>query len=90
VGDATCDPRHYLGSEIPDYVPTKLVATIIMETTSDDWFIDFNDDGVPVLVIGRLSVRTIEAAQQVVAKLGCAISLADASRVSQALGNIIV
>jgi Peptidase family C25 len=82
VGDATYDPRHYLLSGIPDYVPTKLVATIIMETASDDWFVDFNDDGMPELVIGRLPVRTIEAAQQVVTKLGCALPPADASRVS--------
>jgi len=50
-------------------VPTKLVDTQILETASDDWFVDFNNDGLPEIAIGRLPVRTVEEANTVVAKI---------------------
>jgi hypothetical protein len=40
-----------------------------METSSDDWLVDFNQDGLPDLSIGRLPVRTAEEAQAVINKL---------------------
>jgi hypothetical protein len=40
-----------------------------METSSDDWLVDLNQDGVPELGIGRLPVRTAEEAESVVDKL---------------------
>ncbi len=58
VGDATFDPRNYLGVGEDDFVPTYLVDTQLLETASDDWFADFNMDGVPEMAIGRLPVRT--------------------------------
>lgn len=70
VGDATIDPRDYAGFGDADFVPTKQVAMalVALETASDDWFVDFDDDGLPDLAIGRLSVRTAEQAATVVAK----------------------
>lgn len=69
VGDASFDPRNYLGLGDFDFVPTKLVATIFLETASDDWFVDFDGDDVADIPIGRLPVRTAAEADTVVAKL---------------------
>jgi hypothetical protein len=69
VGDASVDPRNYLGMGDFDLVPTKLIDTAILETASDDWFVDFSGDGLPKMAVGRLPVRTIEEAQTVVSKI---------------------
>jgi len=69
VGDASFDPRNYLGLGNQDLLPTKLVDTAYMETASDDWFVDFNDDGLPDMAIGRLPVQTTEEAASVVSKI---------------------
>jgi hypothetical protein len=58
VGDATFDPRDYLGVGDDDFVPTYLIDTQLLETASDDWFADFDLDGVPEMAVGRLPVRT--------------------------------
>src|SRR5205085_7372972 len=42
VGDASIDPRNYLEMGSVDFLPAKLVATTQLETSSDDWFTDFN------------------------------------------------
>lgn len=68
-GDASFDPRNYMGFGNFDFVPTKLVNTDWMKTSSDDWFADFNDTGVPLLAVGRLPVRTAAQATGVVNKL---------------------
>ena len=69
VGDASFDPRNYLGLGGFDFVPTKLVDTYIMETASDDWFVDFNGDGLPEIAVGRVAVQTAEEARAVVSKI---------------------
>jgi hypothetical protein len=69
AGDASFDPRNYLGFGDNDLVPTKLVDTKYLETASDDWFGDFNDDGISNVAIGRLPLRTTEDAFAVVSKL---------------------
>jgi len=69
VGDASFDPRNYLGLGDMDYVPTKLVDTTYMETASDDWFVDLNGDGLPEMAIGRLPVQTAKEAAIVVSKI---------------------
>ncbi|HJZ12308.1 MAG TPA: C25 family cysteine peptidase, partial [Acidobacteriota bacterium] len=69
AGDASADPRNYLGFGDFDFVPTKLVDTFQLETASDNWFVDFNGDDIPEMAIGRLPVRTVEEADLLVAKI---------------------
>ena len=58
VGDATFDPRNYLGVGEDDFVPTYLIDTQLLETASDDWFADSKLDGLSEMAVGRLPVRT--------------------------------
>jgi len=69
LGDASCDPRNYLGVGSFDYVPTKMVATQYLKTASDDWFGDFTNSGISSIDIGRIPVRTLDEANAVVNKL---------------------
>jgi hypothetical protein len=69
VGDASVDPRNYLGLGDFDLVPTKLIDTDVLETASDDWFVDFGGDGLPKMAVGRLPVRTVDEAQTVISKI---------------------
>ncbi len=68
-GDASYDPKDYLGLGAGDLVSTRLIDTSFMESASDDWFVDFNDDGLPDLAVGRLPVRTQAESDIVVNKL---------------------
>jgi hypothetical protein len=74
VGDATFDPRDFLEEgQIDegqiDFVPTKIVTTNFLETASDDWFVDFDNDGLPNIPIGRLPARTPEELGTIVSKI---------------------
>jgi uncharacterized repeat protein (TIGR01451 family) len=69
VGDASIDPRNYLGLGSFDFVPTALVPTDELTTSSDDWFSDFSNAGLAQIATGRLPVRTADEAQTVVAKI---------------------
>jgi uncharacterized repeat protein (TIGR01451 family) len=69
MGDASIDPRNYLGIASTDFVPTKLIPTYYLKTASDDWFADFNDTAMPALPIGRIPVRTADEANAVIGKL---------------------
>jgi hypothetical protein len=69
AGDASYDPKNYLGFGDLDLVSTRLVDTDYMETASDDWFADFDDDGVADFAIGRLPVRSPEEAGLLVSKI---------------------
>lgn len=69
AGDSSFDGRNYLGMGDSDLVPTKLIDTRYLETASDDWFADLNNDGISDLAIGRLPLRHIEEAAVVVSKL---------------------
>ncbi len=69
VGDASYDPRNFMGYGELDFVPTKLIDTFYLETASDDWFVDFDNDGLPEMAIGRLPVQTAEEAATVVSKM---------------------
>ncbi|HEX7705984.1 MAG TPA: SdrD B-like domain-containing protein [Thermoanaerobaculia bacterium] len=69
LGDASFDPRNYLGMGSYDFVPTKLIPTAANKTASDDWFADFSGDGLPSMAIGRLPARTAAQANAMVAKL---------------------
>ena len=69
AGDATSDPRNYLHQPARDFIPTKTVDTQYMEAASDDWFADFDTDGVPEMAVGRLPVRTRAEAASMVDKI---------------------
>jgi hypothetical protein len=69
VGDASNDPRNYLGLGDHDFVPTGVTATATIEAPSDDRFVDFNGDGIPDIAIGRLPVRTAQEAGTIVRKI---------------------
>lgn len=69
VGDASLDPKDYLGFGERDHVPTKLIDTAFMETASDDWLADFDADGLAELAVGRLPVHTAQDASRMVAKI---------------------
>ena len=43
---------------IRDLVPAKSIDTAVAETASDDWFADFDGDGVSEMAVGRLPART--------------------------------
>jgi len=82
VGDATFDPCNFLGEGDYDYVPTKMLETVNLETASDDWFVDLDDNGLPDMAIGRIPVRTPEEADVVVAKI---LGYDDASQMDRAV-----
>jgi Peptidase family C25 len=69
AGDGTYDYKNYLGLGDNDVVPSKLVDTTFMETASDDYYVDFNDDGLPDMAIGRLPVRNATEAARMAAKI---------------------
>ncbi len=69
AGDSSFDPKNYLGHGDFDIVGTRLIDTDNMETVSDGWFADFNNDGLEEMAVGRLPVRTTQELTAVVAKL---------------------
>jgi hypothetical protein len=69
AGDASSDPRNYLGYGNFDFVPTKLVDATYQETASDDWLVDFDNDGAADIPVGRLPVRTAAEANVVISKI---------------------
>jgi len=68
-GDASLDPRDYLGFGFFDFVPTKIVVTSELMTASDDWFSDFSNTGFAQIATGRLPARTVADAQTMVGKI---------------------
>jgi hypothetical protein len=68
-GDSSYDQRNYLNQTNRDLIPTKLFDTQFMETSSDGWLADFDDDGIEDLAIGRLPVGTQTEAANMLAKL---------------------
>jgi uncharacterized repeat protein (TIGR01451 family) len=69
VGDASLDPRDYLGLGDFDFVPTRMIETAAFKTASDDWFTDFKQNGYATIATGRLPVRTVADAELVVSKI---------------------
>src|SRR6266705_6620552 len=67
--DASFDPKNYLRFGDSDLVPTKLIDTDLMETSSDDWLSDFDVDGIADIATGRLPARTVEELSRLVAKI---------------------
>ena len=58
VGDGSIDPRDYLRTHEPDFIPVKSLKTSAMLSPSDGWFGDFDNTGVPEVAIGRVPVQT--------------------------------
>ncbi len=58
IGDATYDPKNYIGEASGNLIPTRMVDTIYSETGSDETMADFNDDGLAEIAIGRIPLRT--------------------------------
>jgi hypothetical protein len=69
AADASFDPKNYMGFGDNDFVPTKLIDTELMETASDDWLADLNQDGLAEMAVGRLPVRTDREAATLAAKI---------------------
>ncbi|MCP4716629.1 MAG: hypothetical protein GY868_16025, partial [Deltaproteobacteria bacterium] len=69
AGDASFDPRNYLGIGDFDLVPAKMVDTLDLKVPSDDWFVDFDDDGLPEMAVGRIPVNSADEAAVVVDKI---------------------
>ncbi|HKQ08912.1 MAG TPA: C25 family cysteine peptidase [Blastocatellia bacterium] len=82
LGDASYDPKNYLGRGEFDLVPTKLIDTQFMETASDDWLADFNGAGKAEMAVGRLPVRGADEAARMIEKI---ISYEGAAAVGGAL-----
>lgn len=69
VGDASFDPRDYLGFGDFDFVPTRMIETAAFKTASDDWLTDFQESGFAAIATGRLPVRTPADATLAVSKI---------------------
>ncbi len=69
AGDASVDPRGYLGFGFFDFIPTKIVITSELKTASDDWFSDFNNTGFATIATGRLPARTADDMHTMVGKI---------------------
>ena len=69
IGDASQDPRNYLGLGANDLIPTRIVNAATMEAASDDALADFDNDGIAEIAIGRLPVRTTQEAATVTRKI---------------------
>ncbi len=68
AGDSTFDPKLYLNGNA-DIVPTRLIDTLSMETASDEWFADFNDDGVGEIAVGRIPAINLAELNGMIAKI---------------------
>lgn len=73
IGDASYDPRNYLGFGYLDLVPSKVVTTAAQfpwaaENPSDEALADFDDDGLAELAIGRIPARTSGMVNTVLSK----------------------
>ncbi len=69
LGDASLDPRNYLGLGDFDFVPTRIIETAAFKTASDDWLTDFQETGFATIPTGRIPARTPAEAALVVSKI---------------------
>ena len=69
IGDASYDTKGYQGGLNNNFVPTRMVDTIYMETGSDETLADFNNDGLAEIAIGRIPVRDAAAVTAVFDKM---------------------
>ena len=69
IGDATYDPKNYEGRGNNDFIPTKIIDTIYLETGSDEALADFNNDGLAEIAVGRIPARTGQVVTNALAKV---------------------
>ena len=70
LGDASYDPRNFMGTSPPSPLPALWTKTSYLWTASDPLLAAVNgDDALPDLAIGRLPAATVEEAERLVAKL---------------------
>lgn len=70
LGDATYDPKDYLGTGTTNDVPSTRIRTRYLWTVSDLAYASVNgDDELPDLAIGRLPVSSVEEVRESVAKI---------------------
>ncbi|HTZ76183.1 MAG TPA: C25 family cysteine peptidase [Candidatus Aquilonibacter sp.] len=69
MGDASLDPRNYLGFGDLDFVPSRMIETQALKTASDDWLTDFNQTGYATIPTGRIPADTLQEAQLAVSKI---------------------
>jgi len=70
LGDASYDPRNFVGSSPPSPLPALWAKTSYLWTVSDPQLAAVNgEDPLPDLAIGRLPAATLEQAQALVEKL---------------------
>lgn len=69
LGDASYDPRNFEGNGDFDFVSSKIVNTLYSEVPSDDSLVDFNNDGLAELAIGRIPGRTPAAIATALARV---------------------
>jgi len=70
VGDSTNDPGDRLGLGLVNYVPSHFVETELWGgASSDNWYVDLDDNGEFDIAIGRMSVTTPEEAELAVQKV---------------------
>jgi uncharacterized repeat protein (TIGR01451 family) len=69
LGDASFDPRNYLGLGDFDFVPTRIIETAAFKTASDDWLSDFQGTGFGTIPTGRIPARTAADAALVISKI---------------------
>ncbi len=85
-GDSSYDHRNYLNQTDRDLIPTKLIDTEFMETSSDGWLADFDGDGIEDISLGRLPVGNASEANQMLVKL----ARYDAQEARQKRENLLV
>ena len=60
IGDATYDPQLFLAGSRPTVIPTALVESARLETASDLFFGDLDEDGDAEVPIGRLPAESVQ------------------------------
>jgi hypothetical protein len=70
LGDASYDPKSYLGPGVRNWIPGYPVKTSYLWTVSDPAYASVNGaDLMPDIAIGRLSASTVTEAERLVAKV---------------------
>ena len=70
LGDASYDPKNYLGTGVKDWLPGFPVKTSYLWTVSDPAYASVNgEDLLPDLAIGRLPAGSVDEAQRLVEKI---------------------